>query len=124
MAVLYFILIIFSTFPYALNAECNLVINEIQLNNPVKPDKNDFIELKLYCSGVEKIPSLQGYFIIAISGNPAGHPIIELSASLWNSKMKKGGYFVIGGTSLKNKDLSINSSFVTFRDKGSKSTED
>ena len=38
----------------ACTKECNLVINELNTDDPVKPEKFDFIELQSFCGGVSK----------------------------------------------------------------------
>lgn len=104
----------------------SVVFNEINVDDPSKPEKSEFIELVAYG---KKRPlegettlledySLRGYKILGISAYQKGvkGPTIELIANLWNCKIQNS-FFVFGGVGVENADLKVNSKFVAFRQK-------
>lgn len=103
-------------------SDCHLVINEFNTGSPNAVKNNEFIELKQNCGDERKIVSLQGYKVIGISAgvgvgtNNKQEMTIDLIINLWNEKMKSD-FFTIGAQNVQNIDLSVSSSFVTFRNK-------
>lgn len=94
--------------------ECKVVINEININDPRKPEKREFIELHSNC---KKSTTLQGYKLIGISGGARSDavPVIELVVTLWNQHINEFGYFTVGGSDVYTADLRIPSSYIKFR---------
>lgn len=94
--------------------ECKVVINEININNPWKPEKREFIELRSSC---KKASTLQGYKLIGITGGVRSDaaPVIELVVTLWNEHINEFGFFTVGGSEVNEADLRVPSSSIKFR---------
>lgn len=109
---------------------CGVVINEINADDPAKPERNEFIELIAFGAkrGSDRETtqldefSLRGYKIILPTAFHKGvkAPTIELVANLWNSKIQNS-FFVLGGIGVIHADLKVDSTFVGFREKFTKS---
>jgi hypothetical protein len=113
---LIFIYLFFDILPNALT--CSLIINEINLDDPNKSEKFEFIELKKIKCADQK-PSLKLYSIIIIKEleDQFKKPIIVFSADLSLSTFRDTSeYFVIGSPSL-NPDLPFSSESVRYRKK-------
>lgn len=113
------------------DCQSRIVINEINSDDPSKPEKNEFIELVAFgkkrpsdseTSQLEEL-SLRGYKILIISAYQQGAKgaTIELIANLWNHKIQNS-FFVFGGIGIENADLKVDSSWVTYRGKFTKKT--
>lgn len=89
----------------------NVIINELNVIDPRKPEKNEFIEIK---STSEPNLALRGYKIIGISCYDKTDKI-SLVATLWNERMKNG-YFTIGGSGVPTADLKIPHENIKFKD--------
>lgn len=115
-----FVLFLVTIFLEGVSSECNVFINELNIVDPKKPEKSEFIELKTNC---ENLP-LRGYKIIGISaGNKKNpKPSIILVATLWNEKFK-GELYTIGGINVAKSDLNITSGNVKFRDSWNKNQQ-
>lgn len=105
--------------------KCNVFINEINVNNPVKPESNEFIELFSLCDGFKASVSLRGYKVILISTGTTNNEeiTIEFVATLWNSRSNENGFFTIGGPGVENADLRVPNDFVKFRNSFNKNRE-
>lgn len=57
-----FVLFLVKIFLEGVSSECNVFINELNIVDPKKPEKSEFIELKTNC---ENLP-LRGYKIIGM----------------------------------------------------------
>lgn len=105
---------------------CNVLINELNTGSPGVVHKMDFIELFVYCTRKSKSKSLQGYKLIGISAGSGRSDgmLIDLVVNLWNAKWNANNFFTIGTTDVSNTDLTIDSPYVTYRNKYSGSTKD
>lgn len=92
--------------------KCAVFINEINVNDPQRPEKNEFIELKTECDDM----SLRGYKLIGIkAGKRQNSPAsIILVATLWNEKFK-GNIYTIGGINVDKSDIKVTSDYIKFR---------
>lgn len=97
------------------NSYCTVYINELNINDPQKPEKKEFIELATNCT-VYSVP-LRGYKLIGISTGTKSSNVatIELVVTLWNSQINKKGFFTIGGTSIEKSDMKVGDPCVKFR---------
>lgn len=104
--------------------ECSAVLNEINSGSPAVFTNQDFIELKMFCDGVPKSKSLQGYKLIGIStGNQNSDKMtIELVVNLWNSKSNNNGFLTIGTKKVKNSEIDTESQYMNYRNKFSGDT--
>lgn len=101
------------------SSQCSVFINEVNIIDPQKPEKSEFIELKTDCKDMP----LRGYKIVGItSGGKNSKPSITLVATLWNERFK-GELYTIGGVNVKNTDLSITSGAVKFRESWNKNKQ-
>lgn len=82
---------------------CDVVINELNIIDPQKPEKKEFIELTSNC---EPYYALRGYKVIGIA---AGSPsTIELVVNSWQERFKTSTrFFTIGGMSIQDADMKI-----------------
>lgn len=95
---------------YAQN-DCKVLINELNVNNPSGPGRNEFIELKATCDG--KIP-LRGFKLIGFNCQSRSGTI-DLVITLWNQHTNENGYFTIGGNDVPNVNLKFSNEMVKFR---------
>lgn len=119
----------FLIFNNILGIRGSVLINEINSDDPAKPEKKEFIELIAYGStqtGAGPMTqltdfSLRGYKIVVVSAYQRGTkgPTIELVANLWNSRISNG-YFVFGGLDVPNSNLKVDNPLVTYRRKFTK----
>lgn len=72
-------------------SNCDVVINEINVIDPKKPEKNEYIELKSSCGS--DIP-LRGYKIIGFNCQSRSGTI-DFIVNLWNHRMNKNGFFTV-----------------------------
>lgn len=95
------------------SAECIVKINELNVIDPEKIEKKEFIELKTDCKDMP----LRGHKVIGIkAGKKKGSPSsIVLVATLWNQKFS-GDLYTIGGISVEKSDMKISSDFIKFRE--------
>lgn len=100
-------------------ASCNLVVNEINIEDPQKIGNKDFIEFIAFCDGNPTNISLQGYKIIGLTTGTENQkrPTIELEINTWNMKSNLNGMLTIGGPGITNADISNSSPFVKYRQK-------
>lgn len=89
-------------------------INEVNINDPRKPERREFIELR---STSKNSITLQGYKLIGISGGVHADavPVIELVITLWNQHINANGFFTVGGSDVNGADLRIPSGYIKFR---------
>lgn len=99
-----------------LEDDCRLIINEINVDDPSKPEKREYIELSTNCAS-EK--SLRGFKLLGLSANII--PTIDLVVHFWNAKISNK-YFLIGGIDVQNADFSVTSDYVQFGTKYNKQT--
>lgn len=93
--------------------ESEVVINELNIIDPEKLERKEFIELKSTING-DKSLSLRGYKIIGLSASETD-TIIELVVNLWNEKIDASGLFTIGGELLKNANMKLPNRYIKFR---------
>lgn len=108
------VVFLFSVFVLVTSEFCNIFLNEINLDDPRKPKKNEFIEIKSNCT---EILSLRGYKIIGINSNTHTMATIELFVQLWQFKTGNNGYFTIGGSGVSTADQKAPSHFINYRKK-------
>lgn len=110
------------------NANCKLVINEVNTGSPENMRQNDFIELKALCDVPHpKKKSLQGYKIIGLStgtgkSSNTQQITIDLVVNLWNSQFNDEHMFTIGTEHVPNVDMTTKSEYVAYRNKFTKNT--
>lgn len=102
--------------------DCSVVINELNSNDPVKPERKEFIELVSFCNGYKKEHTLQGHKLIVLTtgtGNairPQPEPLlIETVITLWNQKTDKNGFFTIGGKLVSEAHMKIPNPCIQYR---------
>lgn len=109
------------------NDDCNLVINEINIESPGIVKTKDFIELKMVCANQRKSDSLQGFKILGISAGPdstnSQTMTVDLIINLWNQKIKNKDFFTIGSTNVVNVDMQPNSPYFAYRSKFTGNTQ-
>lgn len=91
-------------------SDCEVVINEINVIDPRKPEKKEFIELKSTC---DTDTPLRGYKLIGFSCQSTTGTI-DLVVNLWNFRMNKNGFFTVGG-SVVDAELNIPSDYIRFK---------
>lgn len=105
-------LLFFSIFPSIRSeSECQLIINEINVLDPKKPEKNEYIELKTSCD--KSIP-LRGYKLIGINSQSKTGSV-DLIVTLWNERTNANGFFTIGGSEVSTADLKVPHDMVKFK---------
>lgn len=87
----------------------DVIINEIQIVDPKKPEKKEFIELKS-TSDSPNI-ALRGYKLIGFNCQ-SKTGTIDLVVTLWNQRMDKNGLFTIGGSDVSTANLKIPNEFT------------
>lgn len=85
-------------------------INELNIIDPKKPEKNEFIELKSTKADI----SLRGYKVIGFNCK-ASSGTIEFVATLWNQRVNKNGLYTIGGSNVQEADLKVPNDYIKFR---------
>lgn len=102
-------------------SDCEIVINEINLSDPQKPEKQEYIELKSICD--TEIP-LRGYKLVGFNCQSESGTI-DLIITLWNDRTDKNGFFTIGGSDVLSANLKIPNNYIRFKshfeDKNTKS---
>lgn len=90
---------------------CKVIINELNITDTSRPEKNQFVELKSTCGGI--IP-LHSYKLIGINAQtkPA---TIDLIITLWNERTNANGFFTIGGSEVPSADMKIPHDMVKFK---------
>lgn len=91
-------------------SECKVVINEINIMDTQKVNKNDYIELKSTCNSDTP---LRGYKLIGFNCEST-IGTIDLIITLWNHRTDKNGFFTVGGTDVAA-DLKVPSDFIKYR---------
>ena len=94
--------------------QLRLVINEINSDDPVKPESKEFIELKAFPNN-ELDRDLNGYVIIVVQMSKRGNPIITTVIDLVNAKVDGTDMFVVGGLGLESTDMKITDPRVQYR---------
>lgn len=89
---------------------CKVVINEINVIDKKKPEKNEFIELKTCDGGF----SLRGYKLIGFKCQ-SKTGTIDLVVTLWNERAKRHGFFMVGGSEVSTADFKLPHDMVKFR---------
>lgn len=95
-------------------SKSGVVINELNIIDPEKPERHEFIELKSTQDDGQSIP-LRGYKLVGLSASETGTTTIELVVTLWNLKMSEKGFFTIGGNLVTEADIRIPSPYIKFR---------
>lgn len=90
---------------------CKVIINEINVNDPKKPEKRDFIELKSTCG--DNLP-LRGYKLVGFNCKKVTGTV-DLVVTLWNERMNQDGFFTIGGSEVPAANLKVSNDFIKFR---------
>lgn len=98
--------------------DCKVVINELNVVDPKRPAKNEFIELKATCGG--KFP-LRGFKLIGFNCQSRSGTI-DLVVTLWNERTNENGYFTIGGSGVSNANFKFSHDMVKFRSGFNKGT--
>lgn len=98
-------------------AQCSVFVNEINVIDPKKPEKKEFIEIKTDCADTP----LRGYKIIGISAfkKGAARANIVFVANLWNERFS-GNLYTICGTDVEKCNMRITSDYVKFRNSWNK----
>lgn len=104
-------------------SDCSVVINEVNSDDPDKPEYKEFIELLCFCNGNKASHSLQGYKLLVLatgtreSSNTQHEAIttIEAVITLWNSHTDENGYFTIGGKLLEGANLKVPDPNIKYR---------
>lgn len=91
--------------------QSSVVINEINIIDPKKPETHEFIELKS-TNGNEL--SLRGYQVIGFNCKSSS-ATIELVVTLWNQRTSKDGFFTIGGSAVPEANLNVPNDYIRFR---------
>lgn len=92
-------------------SDCEIVINEINIIDPQKPNKNEYIELKSTCN---MEVSLRGYKLIGFNCQTETGTI-DLIITLWNVRTNENGFFTIGGHEVSTADLKIPNDYIKFK---------
>lgn len=102
------------------STHCNVFVNELNVIDPQKPEKAEFIELKTDCKDL----ALRGYKVIGLtSGNKKNTKAsITFVATLWNERFK-GEFYTIGGVNIDKADMKISSGLVKFRESWNKNKQ-
>lgn len=98
------------------DAPCNLVINEINSDDPQYFGKSDFLEFISYCDREQKSTSLQGFKVIGISTGTANSNkmTVELVINLWNNRTNENGFLTVAGPNVPNADSYVPNPSVHF----------
>lgn len=105
-----FALFISAFFIHSAQSDCQVVINEVNVNDPKKPEKGEFIELKSAC---DDSLALRGYKLIGLNCK-ASSGTIELVVTLWNARCSSG-FFTIGGSEVSNANMKVPNDYIKFR---------
>lgn len=102
------------------SSQCNVVINEVNIIDPQRQEKAEFIELKTDCKDMPQ----RGYKIIGITSGSrkTTRASITLVATLWNERFK-GEFYTIGGVNVDKADMKITSGTVKFRESWNKNQQ-
>lgn len=97
-------------------SDCKIIINEVNIVDPKKPEMNEFIELKQICENENeneasslKCYKLVGFTCKSLTGS------IDLVITLWNFRLNSNGIFTVGGPAVTNADVKIPNEMVKFR---------
>lgn len=90
-----------------------VIITEVNVNVPEKPELKEFIELKSTEEGLKSV-SLRGYKIIGLSAGGKTSSI-ELVIQPWNWRIQDTGLFTIGGSLVPGADEDLPNEYVSFR---------
>lgn len=95
----------------SVQSDCKVVINEINVVDPKKPEKHEFIELKSTCGGSF---SLRGYKLIGFNSQ-SKTGTIDLVVTLWNERTNQNGFFTIGGSEVSTVNFKLPHDMVKFK---------
>lgn len=109
-----------SVYVFKVKSDCKIVINELNIVDPKKPQQNEFIELKQLCESENEATSLKGYKLIGFNFK-SKTGTIDLVITLWNHRMNSNGFFTVGGPAVTKADVKIPNEMVKFRNGFSKS---
>lgn len=117
-----FVLLFVCVFKVVKLHKCNLLINEINTDDPGTIEKQNYLEFVSFCDGVRRSVSLQNYYVIGISTGTANtkQMTIELVVDLWNIKTNDQGILAVCAPSVSNCDITIPNSVVHFRNEFAK----
>lgn len=90
-----------------------IVINELNIIDPEKLERKEFIELKS-TKEPDKSLTLRGYKVIGLSAGEK-ETFIELVVTLWNEKVDESGFFTIGGDKVDNTNMKLPNPHIKFR---------
>lgn len=90
-----------------------IVINELNIIDPEKLERKEFIELKS-TKERDKSLTLRGYKVIGLSAGEK-ETFIELVVTLWNEKVDESGFFTIGGDKVDNANMKLPNPSIKFR---------
>lgn len=91
-------------------SDCKVIISEINVVDPMKPEKKEFIELKSSCNNL----ALRGYKLIGLNTKKVSGTI-DLVVTLWNERTNNDGFFTVGGSEVLNADLKVPNDYIRFR---------
>lgn len=110
MFALNFVLCLSAMLIVSVQSRCKAVINELNVVDPKKPEKNEFVELKSTCE--PNLP-LRGYKVIGFSCHGTSGKV-ELVVNWWDQRMSNG-YYTIGGSEVSSADLKIPNENIKFK---------
>lgn len=92
-------------------SDCKFSINELNIIDPKRPERNEFVELKSTCDAEIH---LRGYKLIGFNCKGKSGSI-DLIVTLWNSRTDKNGFFTIGGNGVSTAQLKVSDVMVKYR---------
>lgn len=101
---------------HEVRASCGFVINEVNVIDPSKPEKKEFIEMMSTCE--ESYVALRGYKLIGINAGKKADSVatIELVITLWNEHISGSKYFTVGGSDITHANLKVPDPKIKFRE--------
>lgn len=103
--------ILFSIVFLIFHVQSSVVINELNIIDPKKPETHEFIELK---SVNGESVSLRSYKIVGCNCKSSSGTI-ELVVTLWNQRTNENGFFTIGGSQVSEANLKVPNDYIRFR---------
>lgn len=91
-------------------SKCKILINEVNINDPKKPGKQEFVELMSTCG---PDISLRGYKLVGFNCQSTSGAI-DMVITLWNYRINRNGFFTISGSEVQS-DLKDPSDYIKFR---------
>jgi len=115
-----FIILQFLFFP-SISSTCKVLLNELNIDTPEVPEKNEFIELIAHGCNANEKPTISYYLLVIVREyeESSRRPIIVFSANLQNAIFATNSqFYVIGAPNdFVNPDLSLSDESVLYRNK-------